>query len=308
MDLEAKLLNHEQIVLLYGATPPRLESSNEVVHEAAGRLAERLHGRHIDAVVIYDIQDESGRTGQTRPFPFTGTVDPRVFAELVRQLASIPTITYKSLGELNESAWRTWLDESAEDPDFRFLSVVGRPTSGIAYDLPLSQAIRIAVAHPSHFLVGGVAIAERHTRHRSEAARLLAKTLDGCSYFISQTVYSARATQQLLRDYVRDCRGAGIEPRRIVLTFAPFGRERTLQFLRWLGVNIPTNVAKSILTSETPLAKSIETCRDNLCRILEQDYERLPLGVNVESVSIYKDEIEASLELFEVLSETLQRG
>jgi hypothetical protein len=57
-------------------------------------------------------------------------------------------------------------------------------------------------------------IAERHSQQRSESARMLAKGLQGCSYFISQTVYQPHATERLLRDYLRDCRGAGVEPRR----------------------------------------------------------------------------------------------
>jgi len=77
-----------------------------------------------------------------------------------------------------------------------------------------------------------------------------------------------------------------------------------MQFLRWLGVNVPADVARSILTSETPAAKSIEICRDNLCRILDHAYD-LPLGINVETVSLYKDEIDASIELADALSEIL---
>ena len=304
MDLTGKLLSREQRLLFYGTTPPRLDSPTEIVERAAQRLAERLLGRDVDAIVVYDIQDESGRTQVERPFPFTETVDPREFASLLRHLTGRPTITYKSLGNLDEIAWRAWLDESAKDPGFRALSIVGRPTSGVTYELSLAKAIRLAVAHPSQIIVGGVAIAERHTEKRSEAARLLAKTVDGCSYFISQTVYTAEPTRQMLSDYVRDCDKAGTEPRRIVLTFAPCGRERTMQFLRWLGVNVPTEVARSILTSEAPAAKSIQVCRDNLCRILDHSYD-LPLGINVESISLYKDEIEASIELADVLSEVL---
>ena len=62
---------------------------------------------------------------------------------------------------------------------------------------------------------------------------LLAKGIEGCAYFISQTVYHAPPTQRLLRDYLRDCRGAGADPRRVILTFAPCGREKTLAFLRY---------------------------------------------------------------------------
>jgi hypothetical protein len=255
-------------------------------------------------VVVYDIQDETGRTRVPRPFPFIATLDPRGYARALAERLGTPALTYKSLGALDEPAWRAWLDEST---DTRFVSVVGRPTSGVRYPLPLSRAIRIAAEHPAAFTVGGVAIAERHRAQRSEAARLLAKGIEGCAYFISQTVYHAPPTQRLLRDYLRDCRGAGVDPRRVILTFAPCGREKTLAFLRWLGINVAPKTERAILGASNPLAKSIEICRDNLRRVLEGAYrEAIPLGVNVESVSINRDEIDASVELFHVLKETLE--
>jgi len=110
-----------------------------------------------------------------------------------------------------------------------------------------------------------------------------------------------------LADYARDCRGAGVTPRRIVLTFAPVGREKTMDFLRWLGVRIPAETAGAILGAANPLAKSIEICRDNLRRILDHLYTReIPLGINVESVSINRDEIDASVDLFHALDEVIQ--
>jgi hypothetical protein len=256
-------------------------------------------------VVVYDIQDESGRTGMPRPFPFMGTMDPREYSTLLRERTGLAPITYKALGNLDAAAWQGWLVESAQ-ADLRLVSVVGRPTSGIRYALSLSRAVRIAAEHPARFTLGGVAIAERHTESRSEAARLLAKGVEGCAYFISQTVYHAPPTQRLLADYLRDCRGAGVEPRRFVLTFAPCGREKTLAFIRWLGVNVAPETEHAILSSSQPLKKSIEICRDNLRRILDQPYAAdIPLGVNVESVSINRDEIDASIELFHVLRQTL---
>ena len=146
-------------------------------------------------------------------------------------------------------------------------------------------------------------IAERHTEQRSESARLLAKGIEGCSYFISQTVYDARSTERLLGAYVRDCRAAGVKPRRVVLTFAPAGREKTITFLKWLGVRIPEQTESSILGAANPIARSVEVCRDNLRRILDHDYaSQIPLGVNVESVSINRDEIDATVDLFRALS------
>src|SRR3954470_18750297 len=305
MDLRAWLADRREPVFLYGTTPPRAGSRPEPVAEAAGKLAARWRGFPLDGLVVYDTQDESGRPSQPRPFPFIGTVDPRRYSSLLRERTGLAPIVYKALGAMDEPSWQAWLVESAQ-ADLRVVSVVGRPTSGVRYPLALSRAVRLAAEHPARFTVGGVAIAERHTDERSESARLLAKAVEGCGYFISQTVYHAAPTQRLLRDYLRDCRGAGIAPRRIVLTFAPCGREKTLSFLRWLGVNIAPETERELLGAANPLAKSLEICRDNLRRILDQPYAAdIPLGVNVESVSINRDEIDASIDLFYTLREVM---
>lgn len=305
--LKDKLLDPGSAVLLYGTTPPRAGTAPGLIEAAADKLASRLAALPPDGVVVYDIQDESGRTAVPRPFAFSGTVDPRSYAALLAARTGKPAIAYKCVGNLDEAAWQAWLAEAASVYSVGFLSIVGRPTSGVRYPLSLSKAIRLAAAHPAGFTVGGVAIAERHTAERSESARLLAKGIEGCGYFISQTVYNADASVRLLADYARDCRDAGVEPRRIVLTFAPVGREKTMAFLNWLGVRIPPETSRAILGAANPLAKSIELCRANLRRILEQPYAReIPLGVNVESVSINRDEIDASVDLFQTLAEVLR--
>jgi hypothetical protein len=300
MDLRAKLLDPAQPLLLYGSTPPRAGTPPEQVAAAADKLVARVRGLPLDGVVVYDIQDETGRTGVPRPFPFVGTIDPRDYAKRF----GLPAIVYKALGTMDEAQWRAWLEASRGEVEF--LSIVGRPASGVRYALPLSRAIRIAT-EMKRFVVGGVVIAERHDDQRSEAARLLAKGIEGCGYFISQAVYHAPPTQRLLADYLRDCRGAGTPPKRIVLTFAPCGREKTLAFLRWLGVNIAPETERAILGAARPLERSIQICRDNLRRILDGAYaDAIPLGVNVESVSINRDEIDASVDLFHALKEVLE--
>ena len=298
MDLRAKLPDPAQGVFLYGTTPPRLGTAPEAVAAAADKLGARLAALPLDGVVLYDIQDETGRTGVPRPFPFVGTIDPRDYAKRF----GLPAIVYKALGRTDEPQWRAWLKQST---NVEFLSIVGRPLSSERYALPLSRAIRIAT-EMKRFVVGGVVIAERHDDQRSEAARLLAKGIEGCGYFISQTVYQAAPTQRLLADYLRDCRGAGTPPKRVILTFAPCGREKTLAFLRWLGVTVSPETERAILGAASPLAKSIEICRDNLRRILEGPYaSQVPLGINVESVSINRDEIDASIDLFHTLREVM---
>ena len=168
MDLKSKLLDPAAAVLLYGTTPPRAGTTPAEVAAAADKLAARLAGLPLDGVVVYDIQDESGRTTVARPFALTGTIDPPHYAAQLEARTGKPTITYKCVGDLEEAAWQHWLAGAARDHGVQFISIVGRPTSGVHYPLPLSQAIRLAAAHPAGFTVGGVAIAERHTAERSE--------------------------------------------------------------------------------------------------------------------------------------------
>src|SRR5689334_19341258 len=101
MDLPARLTDAGQRVFLYGTTPPRGGASPEQVFTAAEKLGERLRGLPVDGVVVYDIQDESGRTAQPRPFPFAATVDPRTYSALLGQRTGLATIAYKALGTLD---------------------------------------------------------------------------------------------------------------------------------------------------------------------------------------------------------------
>jgi hypothetical protein len=79
-----------------------------------------------------------------------------------------------------------------------------------------------------------------------------------------------------------------------------------MAFLRWLGVRIAGETQRAILGAPQPLAKSIDICRENLRRILAHDWAReIPLGVNVESVSINRDELDASVDLFHALAGVL---
>jgi hypothetical protein len=306
MDLKSKLLDPAQSIFLYGTTPPRIGTPEAHVRMAAEKLVARIEPLTLDGVVVYDIQDEPGRTIEPRPFTFAGTIDPRVYSQLLSSLSGKPAINYKALGDVTEADWRAWLAQTVRDFGIGLLSLVGRPDSAVRYPMALSRAIRIASGPGTGLAVGAVAIAERHTETRSEAARMLAKGLQGCSYFISQTVYHAPPTRRLLADYLRDCRGAGIEPRRVILTFAPCGREKTLAFLRWLGVNVAPDTARAILGAADPIARSIAICRDNLRQILDAPYVgEVPLGINIESVSINRDEIDATVDLYHALLEVL---
>ena len=310
MDLASKLVDPRATPFLYGTTPPREGSPEETIRTAAAKLAERVRHVPLDGFVVYDLQDESLRTDLPRPFPFARTVDSRAYSQLLTRLSGVPAITYKCIGSLSEDEWRIWLDEARDAFGVGCLSLVGHPTSrGTPWPMTLPRAFQLAKAHRAAFTLGGVAIAERYGATPSEATRMVDKTANGCRFFVTQAVYDPEATVLLLRDYARACRSRGFAPCRVVLTFTPCGREKTMAFMKWLGIAISAATERAILAAPSPLARSIEVCGDNLRAVLAQPgFEDVPLGVNVESVAITREEIEGSValcgELAAVLAES----
>ncbi|RRR69175.1 MAG: hypothetical protein EI684_16400 [Candidatus Viridilinea halotolerans] len=295
--------------LLYGTTPPRADAPADRVLGAAARLAQRVAALPLDGLVVYDVQDETPRTAEPRPFPFLPTLEAPNYGKLLHQLTGKPIITYKCVAAETEATWPLWLDQASQQHGVRYLSLVGLASSRDTRSaIALSRASTLAANHPANFVLGGVAIAERHSPTRSESQRLLVKMSHGCRYFISQAVYDANPTIQLLSDYAHDCAAQGLTPRRIILDFVPVGRPQTLRFMRWLGIAIPDATASTILDDPAPLTRSIAVCRELLQRILDQPYaDQLPLGVAVESVSINREEIGATVELVHTLREVAQQ-
>ena len=90
---------------------------------------------------------------------------------------------------------------------------------------------------------GCVAIAERHTKKNNEQYNMMRKQNYGAKYFITQGIFDATAIVRLIKDYGALCRELDVEPRKIILTFAPCGREKTLRFIKWLGMKVPEQVS-----------------------------------------------------------------
>lgn len=305
--LAAKLLARGGAVRLYATTPPPCGASQLFISDEAQRLAEHVRGLPLDGFVVYDLQDESGRNPAPRPFPYAPRVDTRGYSELLRRISGRDAICFKSIGQLSEAEWITWLAETASDYGIGLLSLAGRPVSGnTSYPMSLSRAFQLAAAHPARFMLGGVSIAERHVGKGGEIRRMFDKQAMGCSYFISQTVYDASLTLGLLESYARECRERNVEPRRIVLSFAPCGGNRTLAFMKWLGIAVPPGIEESLLAARAPLTKSVEICRSNLREILAALPNDLPsIGYCVESLSTSRAQFDASIDLFHALKEVM---
>jgi 5,10-methylenetetrahydrofolate reductase len=135
---------------------------------------------------------------------------------------------------------------------------------------------------------------------------MLAKQDAGCRFFITQSVYDAASTKSLLSDYALSLQASGRSPVPLVLTFSPCGSVRTLEFMKWLGISFPRWLENELRHSADTLERSIDLCESVFIDVQHYAREKhLPIGINVESVSIRKSEVDASVELFRRLSSHL---
>jgi hypothetical protein len=282
--------------LIFALTPPRLATDVERLQQIADATKERLGTLGLDGLILYDIDDESARNADERPFPFTPTIDPADY--LANHLAMWPTpvIVYRAVGKYPNSELRAWL--SAQDPSRVMTVLVGASTRSAAVDTSLAEAQVMRKEVNSGLSSGAVAIPERHTRRGDEHLRLLAKQAAGSTFFVTQVVYDVNAAKNLISDYHYECQTRGTAPIPIVFTFSVCGSMKTLDFLGWLGVDVPRWIENDLKhaadTLEGSYQQALATATEliGFCRALG-----VPFGINVESVSIRRVEIEASVRL-----------
>ncbi|MDH5301032.1 MAG: methylenetetrahydrofolate reductase [Gammaproteobacteria bacterium] len=298
MTLADKIRQRESGIVLYGMVPPKADTAEDKVREIAARQVERLLGLPIDGLVLYDIQDEATRTDDERPFPFMATLD--CFEYSRQHLASLPMakILYRAAGKYSRQALSDFLvNLSATDSATVFVGAASR-------DQPVTMSMREAYALKAALrpdvLLGGVAIPERHQLKGDEHQRVFGKIQQGCSFFVTQGVYDVNATKNFLSDYYYFGRDHGIPLVPMILTLTPCGSEKTLQFMKWLGISIPRWLENDLRYSEDILQKSVDVCVQTWQELQAFAAEKnIPLGVNVESVAVRKVEVDASIELLQ---------
>eukprot|EP00521_Asterionellopsis_glacialis_P013935 CAMPEP_0195307748 /NCGR_PEP_ID=MMETSP0707-20130614/37873_1 /TAXON_ID=33640 /ORGANISM="Asterionellopsis glacialis, Strain CCMP134" /LENGTH=387 /DNA_ID=CAMNT_0040372001 /DNA_START=173 /DNA_END=1336 /DNA_ORIENTATION=- len=303
--LSTRLADPSRPVFLLGDVPPGEGTPPGKCQTICNKFMSRSRTLASDGFIVYDIQDEPGRSDMERPFPFRRVMDSSRYAALLARSSGKPCLVYKCVADPN---FDEWVKKATSEHGHTAINLVGRATSQGEYQGPtISEAMKL-VAENKSTSFGCVCIAERHTleaaekrgkAYPTEHQNMLRKQKAGADWFISQAVYDPEPTIRLLRDYAALCREQGLTPKKVVLTFAPVSRKKTMTFIKWLGVKVPQEVEENILDAEKPIEASIEMLCDILRTILSECAGiGVPLGISCESVSIFKAEIDGVHELF----------
>jgi 5,10-methylenetetrahydrofolate reductase len=291
---------------LYGITPPKAQTPAERVSEIAARTLNNLCSLDIDALVVYDVQDESARTTEERPFPFASALDPFEYASQHLQSLTVPKIIYRPAGKFSKEELSAWLQDLKTH---KFHPVfVGLPSPDYVVKTSLKEAYEIwREYHEDHSVIGAVTIPERHAILNDEEVRILDKVDSGVSYFISQCIFNVEYTKKILDDLVVACDKKEQKIPTIIFTLTVCGSAKTLQFMEWLGIHIPEDIKEELKASTNAVTRSVEIGVAIAKDLIQYCQERsIPFGFNIESVAIRKEEIEASLELINTVGQLLK--
>ena len=288
-------------ILTYGLTPPRAAHETHKLVEIAERQRALIRSLPVDAVVLYDLQDESSRDASPRPFAFLPTLDPFRYAHDYLGDPERELIVYRAVADHDPAEFAAWLAAADKSAQPAAVSFVGSPARAAhaAARLSLKQAYALHAAHCKRLLLGGICIAERHLKKGDEHVRMLEKQALGCAFFVSQAVYDAAASEALLRDLAAAASARGVLPAPLLLTITPCGSEKALEFMKWLGISFAPAVEQRLRKSGDMLRESVAICEELIRKFARQSSGSIPLGINVESVSIRRADIDAAAALVE---------
>jgi hypothetical protein len=201
-DFREKVLARRSGILSYGLTPPRAAHHPQKLTEIAERQRAQIAALPVDAVVLYDLQDESSRDASPRPFAFLPTLDPFAYTRDYLADPERDLIVYRAVANHDQAEFRAWLSAAEAQGELAAVTFVGSPARAHQPSdrLSLRRAYELYSECCKRLLLGGIAIAERHLKKGDEHLRMLDKQALGCSFFVSQAVYDRNASERLLAD------------------------------------------------------------------------------------------------------------
>ena len=113
---------------LFGSTPPLASTDTEKAKRVCARFAARSAVLATDGFIVYDIQDEEGRTTMERPFPFRKLMDASTYATYFRNTTGKQCVVYKCVVEDSISQFQEWLDRAVDEHGHNSFTLVGAPT------------------------------------------------------------------------------------------------------------------------------------------------------------------------------------
>ena len=104
-DLAARLADPSRPVFLLGDVPPGEGTPPGQCQTICRKFLSRSATLASDGFIVYDIQDEPGRSDVKRPFPFRRVMDSSRYAATLARSSGKPCLVYKCVADAAFGEW-----------------------------------------------------------------------------------------------------------------------------------------------------------------------------------------------------------
>jgi 5,10-methylenetetrahydrofolate reductase len=249
------------------------------------------------------VHDEVGR-GE-RPVSNQERGEPRKFGMLLQDIVGIEAIVNRVVVHMPLKKQMEWIKETYSQFEIDNLVIVGGESSKQKYPGPtvnesLEKISQDNRRRENSILCGGICIPSR----RKESKNLIRKSECGAEFFTTQVLCDSGNIIKMIKNYQERCDKVNTFPRRILLSFAPVSSQKNIDFLKWLGVEIPKDTERYLngrpgSMTERSLDVAIEVLNEILAFITNNNL-KVPVGLNVEHIMSYN--FQSSVEMLQELA------
>ena len=301
MRIRDKIKKPQRPVVAYEILPPR--EKDGTLNSYGEIISSLLSQTHIDAINIPEVLDEGGRG--KRPVVNQKRGEPREFGRLLQDIVGVEAIVNRVVVHEPFDAQMKWIKETNRDYEIENLIIVGGESSNVEYPGPSVNEVLHSVSREYNenggdIFCGGIAIPSRN----AESKNLIKKSENGSEFFTTQVLYDSSNIIKMISHYQERCDELNTFPRRLLLSFAPVSSQKNIEFLKWLGVEIPSETERYLQGRpgsmiERSLDVAIEVLNDTLRSITEKNL-KVPIGLNVEHIMSYN--FQSSVEMLQELA------
>tara|TARA_B100000959_G_scaffold103690_1_gene109322 strand:+ start:870 stop:1817 length:948 start_codon:yes stop_codon:yes gene_type:complete len=301
MRIRDKVKKPQRPVVAYEILPPR--EKDGTLNSYAETISSLLSQTHIDAINIPEVHDEIGRGD--RPITNQKRGEPREFGMLLQDIVGIEAIINRVVVHESYDEQIRWIDETNTTYEIENMIIVGGESSKVDYPGPSVNEMLQTIArgynsNGGDIFCGGIAIPSR----KDESKNLIRKSEHGSEFFTTQVLYNAENIIKMINNYQSRCNELDTFPRRILLSFAPVSSQKNIEFLKWLGVEIPDDTERYLKgrpgsMTERSLDVAVEVLNEVLDFITVNNL-KVPVGLNVEHIMSYN--FQSSVEMLQELA------
>ncbi len=295
----------EHCPVLFEVVPPQVGNEDKRFRRHCAYLEMLFDRVPVQALNIPEIHDESGKSDRgKRRNDYQRRVPPRRYARRLGQVFDTNFIINRVTVQAPAADQEEWLLDTCHEFDIDTIVLVGGESGNIEYPGPsVTEMSRLTRDHlnrgkrkhgdspvePTDFIIGNICIPTRRRSDFDEPDRMGRKVESGAKFFTTQIVLDDESPVRLLRDFSLLLDQKPVPAPTIFWSFSPVAEKKDVDFLRWLGVRIPDEIADRILSAADPVSESID-CTLRTWQQLQAVNQQLPvqisLGINISVMGL----------------------